>query len=105
MTSNGLRGELVQLKDGYHQNYERMPIPDTFSIGLNWGSVSSFGFVITIDDPISVNATIHFSKQSGEKQALNIRGGYEFDTEIPELPSPEAPLNIRAYTKQASLPF
>ncbi|XP_062511939.1 uncharacterized protein LOC134187797 [Corticium candelabrum] len=102
VTSNGLRGELVQLKDGYHQNYERMPIPDTFSIGLNWGSVSSFGFVITIDDPISVNATIHFSKQSGEKQALNIRGGYEFDTEIPELPSPEAPLNIRAYTKQFS---
>ena len=102
LKTKGLEGDLVQLTDGYHQMYDHVPIPETLSIELQWGNVGSHGFVAVLSDPSSVDATLDFSSIFGDHQPLNIRGYYEYDTEIPQLPSPGSPLQITPYTGKAS---
>jgi hypothetical protein len=103
ITTKGLEGDLVQLTDGYHQMYDRVPIPDTLSIELQWGNVGSRGFVVVLSDPSSVSASLDFTSLFNANQPLNIRGCYEYDTEIPQLPNPTSPLRITPHTGKFSL--
>ena len=102
LTTVGLEGDLVQLTDGYHQLYDRVLIPDRLSVNLQWGNVGSHGFVFVLSDPNTFDATIHFSALSGTQQPLNIRGCNEYDTEIPDIPSPALPLRITPHNGKAS---
>ena len=104
LTSTGLEGDFVQLKDGYSQLHERVPMPDTLSLKLEWGNVGSRGFIFILQDPSSLNATFDFKSLSGSKHPLNIRGSYGYDIEISKLPSPDKPLRMSPYSGEASLP-
>ena len=103
LTTTGLAGKLVQMTDGYHQLHNRIPIPNTLSMKLNWGNVGSHGFTFVLNDPSSVNATVYFSALSGTDQPLNIRGCHEYDTELSELPNPDFPLTITPYKGKVRL--
>ena len=99
LTTTGLNGDLIQLTDGYHQLYDRVPIPDSLSVNLQWGNVGSHGFIFVLTDPSSLNATVHFSALSGAQQPLNIRGCHESDTDIS---SSSLSLRITPYNGKAS---
>ena len=100
MTIKGLEGDLVQMTDGYHQLNTRISTPDSLSLKFQWGNVGSRGFIFLLRDPSSVEATLYFDALSGANQPLSIRGCYEYDTELSELPSPDIPLKITAYDGQ-----
>ena len=102
LTSTGLEGDLVSLADGYGQLHDRVSIPDSLSLKLEWGNVGSSGFIFVLQDPSSLNVTFDFRSVSGAEQPLTIRGSYGYDIEIPELPSPGMPLRTTPYNGQAS---
>ena len=103
LRTSGLQGELVQLTDGYHQMYDRIAIPDSFSTNLQWGNVGSHGYIFVLSDPSSLDATLDFTRVAGSQQPLNIRGCYQYDTEITDLPSLDLPLTITPYSGKVCL--
>jgi hypothetical protein len=103
LTTEGLQGYLVPLADGYHQVYNRVQIPDSLSVNVQWGNVGSHGYIFVLSDPSTLDATIHFSTGPGSQQPLNIRGCNTYDTEIPDIPSPSHPLRITPYKGKISL--
>ena len=103
LRTSGLQGDLVQLTDGYHQLYDRVPVPNSLAIKLQWGNVGSHGFIFVLNDPSSLDATLDFTSLIGAQQPLNIRGGHMYDTEIAVLPTPNSPLRMTPYTGKVGL--
>jgi hypothetical protein len=103
LTSTGVEGDFIQMTDGYSQVHDRIPIPGNLSVKLEWGNVGSRGFIFTLRDPDSLNATFDFKSLSGAMHPLNIRGSHGYDIEISKLPSPDNPLRVSPYNGEVSV--